>query len=121
MRPLVTSSMPAISFSSVDLPQPDGPTRTRNSPSRTSSETSSTAWAPPLLYALLTASMRMLTFVLLHALDRQPVLAGSPGDHPAPRRPPARPGRAGRAPAGPRPARAPRTPRAGRPAAPRPA
>ena len=30
--PPVTSSRPAIIRSSVDLPQPDGPTRTRNSP-----------------------------------------------------------------------------------------
>ena len=41
--------MPAISFSSVDLPQPDGPTSTMNSPSRTSSDTSSTASGPPFL------------------------------------------------------------------------
>ena len=39
LRPLITispevmSSSPAIMFSSVDLPQPDGPTSTRNSPS----------------------------------------------------------------------------------------
>ena len=32
--------------SSVDLPQPDGPTRTMNSPSAISSETSSTASKP---------------------------------------------------------------------------
>lgn len=31
--PAVTSSRPAIILSMVDLPQPDGPTRTRNSPS----------------------------------------------------------------------------------------
>ena len=30
--PEVTSSRPAISRSSVDLPQPDGPTKTQNSP-----------------------------------------------------------------------------------------
>ena len=48
MRPSVTSSIPAISFSSVDLPQPEGPTSTMNSPSRTSSDTSSTAIGPLL-------------------------------------------------------------------------
>ena len=32
--PSVTSSRPAIIRSSVDLPQPDGPTKTQNSPSR---------------------------------------------------------------------------------------
>ncbi len=31
--PPVTSSSPAIRRSSVDLPQPDGPTKTTNSPS----------------------------------------------------------------------------------------
>ena len=40
---LVTFSSPAIIRSSVDLPQPDGPTSTMNSPSATVSETSSTA------------------------------------------------------------------------------
>ena len=44
--PAVVSSIPAISFSSVDFPQPDGPTSTMNSPSRTSSVTSSTARGP---------------------------------------------------------------------------
>src|SRR5262249_4875597 len=33
IRPPVTSSRPAISRSRVDLPQPDGPTNTTNSPS----------------------------------------------------------------------------------------
>ena len=33
--------------SSVDLPHPDGPTSTRNSPLAISSETSSTATTPP--------------------------------------------------------------------------
>ena len=38
-RRAVTSSSPAIMRSSVDLPQPDGPTRTTNSPSAMSIET----------------------------------------------------------------------------------
>src|SRR5271154_3835918 len=33
MSPEVTSSRPAMSLNSVDLPQPDGPTKTTNSPS----------------------------------------------------------------------------------------
>src|SRR4029079_16475121 len=45
--PLVTSSRPAIIRSSVDLPQPEGPTRTRNSPLPIVSETPSTATTPP--------------------------------------------------------------------------
>ena len=35
--PVSTSSRPAIALSRVDLPQPDGPSRTRNSPCSTSS------------------------------------------------------------------------------------
>src|SRR5690349_5055338 len=45
--PEVTSSRPAIMRSNVDLPQPDGPTRTRNSPLAISSDTPSTATTPP--------------------------------------------------------------------------
>src|SRR6266699_3507004 len=47
IEPSVTSSSPAIMRSSVDLPQPDGPTRTRNSPLAISRDTSSTATTPP--------------------------------------------------------------------------
>src|SRR5215831_13059357 len=39
IRPLVTSSRPAIRRSKVDLPQPDGPTKTTNSPSSISRST----------------------------------------------------------------------------------
>jgi hypothetical protein len=47
-RPAEMASRPAIMRSVVDLPQPEGPSRTMNSPSPISSETSSTAgrWAP---------------------------------------------------------------------------
>src|SRR6059058_595411 len=45
--PPVDSSRPAIIRSSVDLPHPDGPTRTRNSPLPMVSETPSTATTPP--------------------------------------------------------------------------
>ena len=37
--PEVISSSPAIMFSSVDFPQPEGPTSTRNSPSPTEMST----------------------------------------------------------------------------------
>src|SRR5438046_2241637 len=43
--PLIVSS-PAIIRSVVDLPQPDGPTITRNSPSGSSNDTSLTATVP---------------------------------------------------------------------------
>ena len=44
--PLVVSSSPATIRSVVVLPQPDGPTRTMNSPSATSMSMSFTAWEP---------------------------------------------------------------------------
>ena len=40
MVPLLVSSSPAISLSSVDLPQPEGPTKTTNSPSSISRSSS---------------------------------------------------------------------------------
>src|SRR3954467_4028415 len=46
MSPLVMSSSPTIIRSSVDLPQPDGPTRIMNSPSAMSRLTSFTAGKP---------------------------------------------------------------------------
>src|SRR5262245_21134925 len=46
MSPEVMSSSPTIIRSSVDLPQPDGPTRMTNSPSSTSMLMSSTARNP---------------------------------------------------------------------------
>src|SRR5687767_3146695 len=46
MSPLVMSSRPTIIRSSVDLPQPDGPTRIMNSPSAMSRLTSLTAGKP---------------------------------------------------------------------------
>src|SRR6478736_8168296 len=46
MSPLVMSSRPTIIRSSVDFPQPDGPTRIMNSPSCTSMLTSLTAGNP---------------------------------------------------------------------------
>src|SRR5258708_40032799 len=45
--PDVTSSSPAIDRSAVDLPQPDGPTRTMNSPSAMSRLRSSIPFTPP--------------------------------------------------------------------------
>ena len=45
--PELIFSSPAIIRSAVDFPQPDGPTRIRNSPSSTVSDRSSTATAPP--------------------------------------------------------------------------
>src|SRR5580692_1123599 len=58
IRPEVTRSIPARQRSSVVLPEPDGPSRTRNVPPATSSETSRSAWLPPR-YTLLTDSMEM--------------------------------------------------------------
>src|SRR5918998_2933591 len=55
MVPLEMSSSPATIRRAVDLPQPDGPTRTRNSPCLMSRSRSRTAWKP-FSYCLLTLS-----------------------------------------------------------------
>src|SRR4051812_10579550 len=55
IAPSVTSSSPASIRRRVDFPQPEGPTRTRNSPLSISRETSSTATTSPL-YTFVTCS-----------------------------------------------------------------
>src|SRR3954454_15378957 len=52
--PDVISSRPATMRSAVDFPQPDGPTRTRNSPSSTTRLKSLTASWPVAAYTLVT-------------------------------------------------------------------
>jgi hypothetical protein len=47
IRPLLTRSIPARQRSSVVLPEPDGPSSTRNEPGSTDSDTSRSAWLPP--------------------------------------------------------------------------
>src|SRR5215475_9377 len=54
-RPRVGVSSPATIRRAVLLPQPDGPTRTRNSPSAISRSRSLTAWNP-FSYCLFTLS-----------------------------------------------------------------
>src|SRR5438045_1106230 len=54
--PAVTSSRPAMIRRIVDFPQPEGPTKTMNSPSSISSETSSTAGAAPCPNTFVTRS-----------------------------------------------------------------
>src|ERR671922_2639826 len=56
--PDVASTIPASICSIVDLPQPDGPTSTMNSPSRISRSTWSTA-SGPSLYVLVSPWMRI--------------------------------------------------------------
>jgi len=46
MRPLLGSSSPAMHCSVVVLPQPEGPSSVKNSPSATSNDTWSSARAP---------------------------------------------------------------------------
>src|SRR3954447_2518646 len=69
--PSVTSSRPATIRSSVVLPQPDGPTSTRNSPSPTSIDTSSTATTPPL-NTFVTPSITILAMAPLPSLESHP-------------------------------------------------
>ena len=62
ISPEVIVSSPAIIASSVDFPQPDGPTSTTNSPASTSRLTPfSTSTAPKLLLTFLTVSDAMIT------------------------------------------------------------
>ena len=61
MSPEVMSSRPTIIRSSVDLPQPDGPTRIMNSPSAMSSEMSLTAGNPsPYFFTMWFSLMRAM-------------------------------------------------------------
>src|SRR6266436_10263777 len=80
--PSVMSSRPAIMFSVVDFPQPDGPTRMTNSPSVISRLKSLTASDPSgkrLVMCSIVISATCLSLTPL-ALDR----AGrQPGDDPA--------------------------------------
>src|SRR5215213_10018642 len=70
MSPLVMSSRPTIIRSSVDLPQPDGPTRIMNSPSAMSRLTSFTAGKPSpycLTIFFIWMSVRVRTGSALHS------------------------------------------------------
>src|SRR3982750_4010232 len=71
ISPAVAVSRPAIMRSTVVLPQPLGPRRTRNSPSTISSETSSTATAP--------LAKTLLTLLIETAPKRPPLLDGAGG------------------------------------------
>src|SRR3954452_197683 len=79
--PDVMSSRPTIMRSSVDFPQPDGPTRIMNSPSAMSRLTSFTAWYPSG-YFLLTFLMVMaaISRELLRAGGRTSALDGAGGE-----------------------------------------
>src|SRR5689334_2762878 len=63
--PSLISSRPATMRNAVDLPQPDGPTSTRNAPSATVRSRSVTAWTP-LAYTLLMWSNSTLATLHLH-------------------------------------------------------
>src|SRR5574337_1221485 len=52
ISPSSASSRPAIMRSSVDLPQPDGPTSTQNSPSAMSMSTPRMTWVPPKCFSI---------------------------------------------------------------------
>src|SRR6185312_13135865 len=71
MSPEVMSSRPTIIRSSVDFPQPDGPTRIMNSPSSTSIDTSFTAGNPsPYFLTMFFISMAAIGSTL-HCAGRQ--------------------------------------------------
>src|SRR5216684_2734936 len=65
--PSVISSRPAIIRRSVDFPQPDGPTRTMNSPSAIVRLTSSTARTPPAnAFVTCSSSIAAISITRLH-------------------------------------------------------
>src|SRR5664279_5281209 len=69
--PCVISSSPAIMRSNVDLPQPEGPTRTLNSPSAMATSTPRMTWVEPNHFwtpAIFTAAMAFL--LALYAMFR---------------------------------------------------
>ncbi|SCM75769.1 hypothetical protein KL86PLE_30216 [uncultured Pleomorphomonas sp.] len=94
MRPEVVSSRPAISRSKVDLPQPDGPTKTTNSPLSTSRSTEwMTASSPKLLPTLssfspATLSSRRPIYVTGRAERPETWMFGRASGAAAPIRPP---------------------------------
>src|SRR5919106_4533205 len=66
--PVSTSSRPAIALSNVDLPQPEGPSRTRSSPCSTSSERRSNTRT--LSKATLTSRTETVLISALHGAGR---------------------------------------------------
>src|SRR5690606_24875877 len=69
--PSVTSSSPAISRSSVDFPQPDGPTKTTNWPSSISSEISGMTVTPPKLFLTCSSVIEPIIVPLLNSAKGQ--------------------------------------------------
>src|SRR5215468_7728331 len=61
ISPAVTSSSPAISRSKVDLPQPDGPTKTTNSPSSMSRSSDGMMTTSPNAFLTLRRIMRPIS------------------------------------------------------------
>src|SRR5579875_3750998 len=76
--PSVTSSSPATIRSAVVLPQPDGPTRTTNSPSSTKRSSACTA-STPFAKTLVTCSSASVAI----AVSLLSVRRGDPDPHPA--------------------------------------
>src|SRR5262245_46093641 len=71
ISPLVISSSPAIMRRSVDLPQPDGPTSTQNSPSAIATSTPRMTCVDPNHFS----TLLMVTAAICSAR-----LSGTPGD-----------------------------------------
>src|SRR5690349_9423579 len=73
--PLVISSRPATRRSSVDLPQPEGPTKTTNSRSSMASETPLITSTSPKRFLILsswTVAIVPVSLALLHRAEREP-------------------------------------------------
>src|SRR5690606_249554 len=70
--PSVIDSSPAIRLSTVDLPQPDGPTMVRNSPSATSRSSPRTTSGPPGYFFLTPRNVTFATALPLHRARGEP-------------------------------------------------
>src|SRR4051794_39893369 len=74
MSPVVTPSSPASIRSVVVFPQPDGPSSTMNSPSRMSSDRTSTTHAPPNVFVTLRNSIPISAFHCSHRQSAYEIL-----------------------------------------------
>src|SRR4030095_6304484 len=78
--PVLISSRPAIIRRLVVLPQPDGPTRTMNSPSPISRLRSFTAWESPYIFLTLSHVTVAMAHPPLPAVLREPMHPAAEAD-----------------------------------------
>src|SRR5438445_893546 len=85
-EPALISSRPAINRSSVDLPQPEGPTKTTNSPRSMTRSMPWMTWASPNFFSMPLSWRNAIVFLsrLLHGAEGQALhqlLLAEPAEH----------------------------------------